>query len=186
MAFKYAGRRLERRHRSRAYREGRLPESERMPTERWATVGNGGRVCYSSVLEVRKGGKDAADQKVRSAIVAENRRILNNILESKNMAFNITVSAKEAVVSRGRASVDPSTDPLFIELKSLPIVDTDGDWLSDGVARDEKEARAFMAKIYKYAKAGAGTIRCRYQKRTGHVLLQRLSTEWRPLRNSGE
>lgn len=156
MAYQYAGRLLPKRHRSPAYRDGRLPESERA-----GQLPGLGKLHHSTTITV-----------------ADSSRNYNqgDIMRGLNKMFNHTVKATEKPRTTRAGSADLSSDPMFQALKGLPVVHKDdGDWCHDGQKYSEDQARKLQSKIAAYAKAGAGTFRTSYNRADGHVYLKRIA-----------
>lgn len=165
----YAGRMLPKQRRSPAYKDGRLPESERAPGQDGMAAAGWRKLNYSTTPDIRRGASVNPND-------GEYMRRLNKM-------FNQTVSITDVpAASRGRAGKDLSADAMFVALRDMPV-DTEH-WRTDGQEYSEDAARKLQSRIAAYAKAGAGTFKTTYRGKRVYVM--KISSTYEKQRNHGD
>lgn len=164
--MQYAGKILPKVKRSPCYKQGRLPESERVPGSEGMAAAGWTTLKHSTEPDIRHGSSVNPN-------AGEYMRRLNKM-------FNQTVSINEVPsVSRGRAGKDLSSDAMFVALRDMPV-DTEN-WRTDGNEYSKDNAAKLQSKIAAYAKAGAGTFKTTY--RGNRVYIMKISDTYQKQRN---
>lgn len=164
--MQYAGKILPSIKRSPCYKQGRLPESERVPDSEGMAAAGWTTLKHSTEPDIRHGSSVNPN-------AGEYMRRLNKM-------FNNTVAVSEIpTAARGRAGKDVTQDEMYVALKGMPV-DMEN-WRTDGNEYSKDNAAKLQSKIAAYAKAGAGTFKTTY--RGGRVYVMKIADTYQKQRN---